>query len=213
MIHLHSHIFNPFQENTYVLLDDQGHCILIDPGCYDDHEWSRLVSFLREKKASPQRLILTHCHLDHIFGVHRVEREFGLAPEYHPEEQPINSAAELAAKLYGVDFTPGKAAPIPLTPDDTVAFDGTALKVLFTPGHSPGSISLYNERDGWVIAGDALFFNSIGRTDLPGGDHETLIKAIHEQLLTLPDDTIVHCGHGPSTTIGHERRTNPFLVD
>jgi len=212
MVHINYFTFSPFQENTYVLWDDAGHCIVIDPGCYDGNEWRVLRSFLDEKGLRPARLINTHCHLDHIFGNHYLEEAFGLTPEFHQAETPIFSNAGIAASMYGVRLIEGSAPVKYLSEDDTVPIGGTELKILFTPGHSPGSLSFYNARDGWVIAGDVLFYESIGRTDLPGGDYNTLIRSILRELMPLPDDTTVYCGHGPSTTIGYEKRNNPFLA-
>lgn len=212
MLHINYFTFSPFQENSYVLWDDNGTCLVIDPGCYDAHEWNAMKRFLDEKGLTPTRLINTHCHLDHIFGNHYIEETFGLRPEFHRAEMPIFTNAGIAASMYGVRLVQGGEPEHFLEETDTVAIDGTELKILFTPGHSPGSLSFYNERDGWVIAGDVLFYESIGRTDLPGGDHGTLIRSIFEKLMPLPDETTVYCGHGPATTIGYEKRHNPFLV-
>jgi glyoxylase-like metal-dependent hydrolase (beta-lactamase superfamily II) len=212
MIHMHSFVFSPFQENTYVVWDDEGICLIFDPGCYDAHEWEQLRNFLRENSLQPTRLINTHCHLDHIFGNHYIEAEYGLKPEFHKAEEPIFTNAGIAASMYGVRLVQGEEPEKYLEEKDEIEIDGTVLKIFFTPGHSPGSISFYNERDGWLISGDVLFYNSIGRTDLPGGDHQTLLRSIFEKLMTLPENTQVYSGHGPATTIGAEKRSNPFLV-
>jgi glyoxylase-like metal-dependent hydrolase (beta-lactamase superfamily II) len=212
MIQLRYFTFSPFQENSYVLWDDEGTCIVLDPGCYDHHEWDRLRRFLDENELRPTRLINTHCHLDHIFGNHYIESAYGLLPEFHEAEMPVFTNAGIAASMYGVRMVAGQEPERFLTEKDTIAIGGTELRILFTPGHSPGSLSFYNERDGWVISGDVLFQQSIGRTDLPGGDYDTLIRSIFEKLMPLPDDTTVFSGHGPETTIGYEKRNNPFLV-
>lgn len=192
--------------------DDKGTCLIFDPGCYDSREWEQLRDFLRENSLQPTRLINTHCHLDHIFGNHYIEDEYGLKPEFHKAETPIFTNAGIAASMYGVSLVPGGEPDNYLSENDTIGIDGTELKIFFTPGHSPGSISFYNERDGWLISGDVLFYNSIGRTDLPGGDHQTLLRSIFEKLMPLPEETEVYSGHGPATTIGQEKRSNPFLV-
>ena len=212
MIHIHSFVFSPFQENTYIVWDDKGICLIFDPGCYDSQEWDQLRNFLRENSLQPTRLINTHCHLDHIFGNHYIENEYGLKPEFHKAEVPIFTNAGIAASMYGVSLVQGEEPENYLTENDTIAIDDTELKIFFTPGHSPGSISFYNERDGWLISGDVLFYNSIGRTDLPGGDHQTLLRSIFEKLMPLPEETEVYSGHGPATTIGEEKRSNPFLI-
>lgn len=212
MVQVKSFTFNPFQENSWLVYDEKGHCLIFDPGCYDDHEWLRLRNYIEAKGLRPERLINTHCHLDHIFGNHYLEAAFDLEPECSELELPLFDNASIAASMYGVELQPGRRPSVFLNEGDRVSLGAVDLQVMLTPGHSPGSLSFYNERDGWLIAGDVLFYESIGRSDLPGGDHGTLLRSIMEKLMVLPDDTVVHCGHGPSTTIGHERRRNPFLV-
>lgn len=212
MIHVQAFEFNPFAENTYVLWDETLECIIFDPGCYTPAERDTLRLFIENNNLKPVRLINTHCHLDHVFGNRFVAETWQLALEIHRGEIPVLERFEVVCKNYGIPYpdVPPPAASF-LEGGDTVAFGNSRLKVLFTPGHSPASISFYNEHDGIVIAGDVLFYESIGRTDLPGGNFETLMESIHRELFTLPGETIVYPGHGPATTIRHEREYNPFV--
>ena len=203
--------FNPFQENTYILHDETKECLIIDPGMYTAEERKQLVEFLKKKELNPVRLINTHCHLDHIFGNNFVSKTFDLKLEIHPGEEEMLTAAPQVGQMYGIPTEPNQAPLTYLTEKDTVDFGNTSLKILFTPGHSPASISFYDANSGNLIGGDVLFEGSIGRTDLPGGSLETLIHSIKTQFMVLPDETIVYSGHGNATTIGAERLTNPFL--
>ncbi|MFN0034523.1 MAG: MBL fold metallo-hydrolase [Saprospiraceae bacterium] len=204
--------FNPFAENTYVVWDETGECAIFDPGCYTLEERDTLRHFMEEKKLRPVRLINTHCHLDHVFGNPFVVKTWGIGLEIHEGEWPVLARFEQVCQMYGVPFEEAQPMPVNfIEGGETLTFGNTKLKVLFTPGHSPASISFYCEASGFVIAGDVLFFESIGRTDLPGGNMDTLIHSIRSQILTLPDETLVFSGHGPSTTVRHEREYNPFL--
>jgi glyoxylase-like metal-dependent hydrolase (beta-lactamase superfamily II) len=204
--------FNPFQENTYLLYDETGECIIFDPGCYDEREKARLLSFIEGNNLKPVRLINTHCHIDHVFGNLFVSKTWNLPLEIHRDELPVLEAAPLLAPYFGVKILEPSPAPGHFIEDgDYIVFGKSKLKAILTPGHSPSSLSFYCEEDKFLIAGDVLFRESIGRTDLPGGDYDTLIKSIKEKLLPLGDDVRVYPGHGPSTTISHERRHNPFF--
>lgn len=204
--------FNPFQENTYILYDESGECAIIDPGCYEQIERIELENYITENKLRPVRLLNTHCHIDHVFGNKFVSETYGLPLEIHQHEKIVLSTVPHVAMIYGMPYNdPSPEAGRYIGEGETIAFGNTKLKALFTPGHSPGSLSFYCEAGNFVIAGDVLFKESIGRTDLPGGDFDTLIKSIRKQLLPLGDDVNVHPGHGHSTTIGYERKFNPFL--
>ncbi len=203
--------FNPFEENTYFIIAPNNDCIIIDPGCFDDRERQEVKDFITENKLKPVRLINTHCHIDHILGNAFVAEEYKLGLEIHQGELPVLQAGITIAGMYDIPY---QLSPDPtsfLTPGSEIIFGGHVLNILFTPGHSPASICLYDEEDEWVIGGDVLFYESIGRTDLPGGDFKTLINSIRTQLFTLPDDVIVYPGHGPETRIGYEKMFNPFL--
>lgn len=205
--------FNPFEENTYLLYDDTKECIIIDPGCYTEQEKRELARTIETLQLRPVRLINTHCHLDHIFGNHFVATTYGLPLEIHRGELPVLERAPQAAAMYGVPFPEPSPAPSAfIEAGDVVTFGNTQLEVLLTPGHSPASLSFFCRADQFLIAGDVLFQGSIGRTDLPGGDYNTLIRSIREQLLPLGDEVTAYPGHGPATTIGFERLHNPFLI-
>lgn len=212
MLHIQPFTFNPFQENTYILYNDHGSCIIIDPGCSSPAERERLTTFIDQKRLQPRHLINTHCHIDHVLGLEFIFSRYGLKLQMHAADQPVLDHAPAAGLMFGVPYENFTGGIKYLEDETTVGLDEDELKIIFTPGHSPGSISLYNEKQGFLISGDVLFNRSIGRTDLPGGDFDTLIASIRERLFVLPDDTKVYSGHGPSTTIGEEKRENPFLA-
>jgi glyoxylase-like metal-dependent hydrolase (beta-lactamase superfamily II) len=202
---------NPFSENGYIVSNEQKECWIIDPGCYTDKEKTALQSYIEKKELTPIRLLNTHCHLDHVFGNSFVANTYGLAPEFHKLEIPVLENAAIGARMFGVKPPEYVAPKSYIEEGDILKFGEHSFQVLFTPGHSPGSICFYNEAEQYVIAGDVLFQGSIGRTDLPGGDYDTLIHSIKSKLLSLPDAVTVYNGHGAYTTIGEERRKNPFL--
>lgn len=210
---VHTLTFNPFQENTYVISAPSGECIIIDPGCFDEYEREELVQLIDQHKLKPVRLINTHCHIDHVLGNAYVAKTWNLGLEIHKGEIPVLASGVSVSNMYGVPYDPSPPASSFLAEGDEVVLDGISMKVLFTPGHSPASICLYNQIDGWVIGGDVLFYESIGRTDLPGGNHQTLLKSIRSQLFVLPNETVVYPGHGPTTKIGYEKMFNPFMQD
>lgn len=203
--------FNPFQENTYVLSDETGECIIVDPGCYESAERSELTDFIRANNLRVVQLVNTHCHIDHVLGNEFVKDTYGVKLYIHHLDEPVLRAVSAYAPNYGFNKYQ------PSTPDgfleagSDVSFGNTSLKVLFVPGHAPGHVAFYSATDKALIGGDVLFRNSIGRTDLPGGDMKTLENSIRTQLYTLPEDTVVFPGHGSQTTIGYEMKTNPFV--
>ena len=210
MIKIQSFTFNPFQENTYIAYDETKECIIIDPGCYDSNEESILKNFIEKNDLKPKMLINTHCHLDHIFGNQFVCDSYQLKPVMHRLDLPILEYAPMAASRYGL-----KLGSIPepgsfIEEGDLIEFGRSKFNVIFTPGHAPGHICLINEEEKIAIVADVLFRLSIGRTDLPLGDHDTLIASIRQKLFNLDDDTVVYPGHGPNTTIGFEKQNNPF---
>jgi hydroxyacylglutathione hydrolase len=211
MINIQSFTFNPVQENTYVLYNDKDACCIIDPGCYFGNERHTLQEFIEEKKLAPQLLLNTHCHLDHVFGNKFIHDTYDLILHLHEKEKPVLDFAPTSGLTWGMPFENYRGELIFLKEDDIVKLGDDELKVLFTPGHSPGSICFYCEAQKFVIGGDVLFRQSIGRTDLPGGDFDTLISSIRNKLFVLPDDVIVYSGHGEPTTIGFEKENNEFL--
>lgn len=211
MIFIECFTFNPFQENTYLLYDETKECIIIDPGCYEAYEKEQLANYIKENSLKPVILLNTHCHVDHILGNNFVYKKYGLKPRLHRLELPLLNASDIYSSMYGINVEPSPQPDIFLNEKDIIKFGTTELKILFTPGHSPGSLTFYNPEENIAIAGDVLFLQSIGRTDLPGGNYETLIKNIKEKLFTLDDQTKIYPGHGPQTTIAFEKDNNPFL--
>ena len=204
--------FNPIQENMYILYDETKECIIIDPGCYFHHEREELVDFISENNLKPIKLINTHCHLDHICGNKYVAETWGLKLEASILDEYNLERSIQAGKLYNMPIETSPPIEIELTEGGEINWGNSSLTILSTPGHSAGSLSFYSEEHKILIAGDVLFKMSIGRTDLPGGDFDTLISTIKTKLFILPEETIVYSGHGDETTIGDEMKNNPFLV-
>ena len=211
MIQISSFAFNPFQENTYVLYDETKESIIIDPGCYTPLEQAELSTFIENEGLKPVRLILTHCHIDHILGCKYISERYKLVSEANKIEMPVFQNAERAAAIFGIRLEKPPAPGKFIDEKDVIKFGNSSLEILFTPGHSPGSLCFYNNEQKFVIGGDVLFHGSIGRTDLPGGNFDTLISSIKEKLFSLDDDVTVYPGHGQETTIGFEKANNPFL--
>ena len=204
--------FSDWSENTYVLFDETNECIILDPGCSTEAERQTLVDFLNTKGLTPVKLVNTHCHIDHVLGNKFISDKYNLELIAHKGEQVVLDNMVSIAAMYGTPYEKSPDISIFLDEGDYLTFGQTNLEVYYTPGHSPASISFFHRETRQLIAGDVLFKGSIGRTDLPGGDHATLIQNIKIKLFPLGDDVKVYSGHGPSTTIGDERRTNPFLV-
>ena len=208
-----SFTFNTFQENTYIVYDNSNECIIIDPGCYSEGEQEELKKFIIKQNLNPVKLINTHCHIDHILGNQFIINQWGVELYIHKADLPMLESAENIAKMYG--FENYAKSPFPehfLEENDIIKFGESNFKILFTPGHAPGHICLHNKKNNLLIGGDLIFKGSIGRTDLPGGNYEILIQSIKNKIFPLSNDTKIFCGHGPSTNIGHEKETNPFLV-
>ena len=204
--------FNPLQENTYILFDDTKECVIIDPGCYDAEEREELTSFISANNLVVKALWNTHCHIDHVLGNAFVKRTYNTKLWIHPADEPVLKAVKSYASNYGFHQYEETSVDEYFKEDQRILFGDQSLKVLFLPGHAPGHVGFYHEADKVIIAGDVLFYNSIGRTDLPGGNYDTLIRSIQQKLFQLPDDVTVYPGHGPETSIGYEKRTNPFCA-
>lgn len=204
--------FNPFQENTYLVFDETNDAVIIDAGCLQAGEKQVLKRFIEDNKLTIKRVLNTHLHLDHQFGNKFLFDTYGIAPEACIEDEFLLENVVAQARSYGFPVTE-EAQPLGayITENQEINFGNSSLKTIHAPGHSPGSMVLYSEKDGVMFAGDVLFQGSIGRTDLPKGDYASLILAITKKLLILPDSTVVYCGHGPSTTIGYEKKNNPYL--
>ena len=204
--------FNPFQENTYLLYDETKEALLVDAGCISDTEKLVLKRFIEENSLILKRVINTHLHLDHQFGNKFIFNTFGLKPEACQEDEFLLDNVVAQARSFG--FTIEEEAQTLgayIVEDQEIKFGNSCLKSIHVPGHSPGSMVFYSEKDGFLLVGDVLFRGSIGRTDLPKGDYATLIQGITKKLLPLPDSTVVYSGHGTTTTIGYEKSNNPYL--
>lgn len=212
MLYTESFVFNPFQENTYVIYNDERQCWIVDPGMNNSTEVSHFTDYIKRNQLVPQSIINTHAHLDHIFGVAAVKELYNIPFGIHAQEQPVLNNARGTAAMFGFEFGEAPKPDFYIEDGKTIKLGADEVEVHFVPGHSPGSVAFYFAAGKWVIAGDALFSGSIGRTDLPGGNHNQLIESIKTQLLTLPGDTVVWSGHGPSTTIETEKNYNPFLI-
>ena len=211
MLSVQSFAFNPFQENTYVLYNEFKECIIIDPGMYNASEEAMLTQYLIANQLTPKLLLNTHCHIDHILGNYFCFQKYNLITQCHADEMQVLAMGQATANVYELRYT---NAPTPvqfIADNEIIKFGNDTLQALFTPGHSPGSLSFYSAENNFVISGDVLFYQSIGRSDLPGGNFKTLMQSIKTRLFTLPEETKVYSGHGPATIVGHEKVYNPFV--
>ena len=209
MIDVHQFQFNAFQENTYVLSDSKNNCVIIDPGCYTRQEEQHLKDFIASNRFEPKALLNTHAHIDHVLGNAFVLAEYDIPFFLHEKDLKALHSVASYAHVYG--FEQYKPSPNPtkaLNHLDQLSFGDIHLEVLFTPGHSPGHVVFYSQKENFVINGDVLFQGSFGRVDLPGGDLETLKNSIYSVMFNMPKETVVYCGHGPKTTIGVETESN-----
>ncbi|HAL83175.1 MAG TPA: MBL fold hydrolase [Mucilaginibacter sp.] len=212
MANIQSFTNNPYQENTYILYDESGECAIIDPGMDTAAEQNVVVNFIKEHNLKPVLLLNTHCHIDHVLGNKFIFDQFGLKPKFNKGELQLLEAVAAYAPSMGIRY---EVSPLPdeyLPETGTVKFGNTELMLIFAPGHSPAHLCFYDKKANLLVAGDVLFRNSIGRTDLPGGSFTQLMDNIEQKLFKLPDDCTVYPGHGPETTIGFEKQTNPFLT-
>ena len=212
MIRINSFAFNDFQINTYVLFNDNNECIIIDPGCYYESEKEQLKSFITKNKLNPILLLNTHGHIDHILGNAYVKATYNIPIAAHADDEFLINSSRDHGTVFGLNAEPSPPIDKYVDESESIKFGNEELKVLHVPGHSPGSVAVFNKSSNLIIVGDVLFNGSIGRTDLPGGDYNTLINSIKTKLFTLDDKMVVHPGHGPSTTITIEKQTNPFLI-
>jgi len=212
MIKIKKFVVNPLGENSFILSDETGECIFIDPGFYYEEEHQEVKDYIKANGLTPVKITNTHCHFDHIMGVEFVRSAFVVTFHAHADDVFWVEKAIDQGKMFGFEMKPVNPVDAFLVENEFVEFGNTKLKIIHIPGHSPGHVVFYSENDKILIAGDVLFYGSIGRTDLPGGNYETLISNIKNKLFALPDDTKVFCGHGPETTLGFEKRSNPFLT-
>jgi hydroxyacylglutathione hydrolase len=205
--------FNAFSENTYILSDSETkETIIFDPGCYTVNEKKMLKKHIDDNGLLVKRLINTHCHLDHVFGNTFVMETYSVELECHKNEKNVLERVHLAGDMFGVPMPPQAPPSVFIEDLDMVEIGSIKMQALLAPGHSPGSLCFYNEAEKYVIGGDVLFRGSIGRSDLPGGNHQQLIHSILDRLMVLPEDVKVYSGHGPVTSIGFEKYNNPFLI-
>lgn len=212
MITLKRFAFNPFQVNAYILSDETGECIIIDAGMQDDNEENIIVEYINNHKLKPVSLLLTHAHIDHILGNQFIADKYGLRLSAHKDSVPFLENAIAHASTFGLNLDKVKEIDDFIDEGKDITFGNSSLKILYTPGHADGSVCFYSPKDNFVITGDVLFNQSIGRTDLPTGDYDILQNSIWEKLFTLPDETVAYPGHGPETTIGSEKVNNPFVA-
>lgn len=212
MLKVKSFVFNPFQVNAYIIYDDTGDCILIDPACNSINEFRMLEGFLSSYKLKAVAFYNTHGHVDHVAGNAFIHKNLKIPLGIHKDAFPFLKEAPNMGALFGFNIEEVVQPEFYLNEGNVIPVGNSELNVLHTPGHAAGSICFYAKDEGFVVVGDVLFNGSIGRTDLPSGDYITLIGAITDKLLTLPDDVKVYCGHGTDTTIGKERKYNPFLT-
>ena len=213
MIEVKSFTFNAFQENTYLIVNKESNdCLIFDPGCSNRAESDKLLRYISENALTPIRLINTHCHIDHVLGNKTISETYGLILEAHHNEEAVLNSCEMVSKMYGISYDISPPIQKFIEEGDVIEMRALKLSTLLIPGHSPGSICFYDATDKFIIGGDVLFYGSIGRTDLPGGNHDDLITNIKSKLFQLPDDVVVYPGHGPQTTIGFEKLNNPFLT-
>jgi glyoxylase-like metal-dependent hydrolase (beta-lactamase superfamily II) len=209
---LESFVFNPFSENTYVAFDDTKEAVIIDPGCYEPSEQAELDRFIAARGLTVKYILNTHCHIDHVLGNFHCKTKYKAPLLIHRQDEKVLLAVQSYASNYGFAGYQPTAPDRFLEENESFVFGNTSWKVLFLPGHSPGHIAFYDEQKKTVLSGDVLFKRSIGRTDLPGGNFDVLLHSIQQKLFLLPDDVVVYSGHGPTTTIGDEKKLNPFCA-
>lgn len=212
MIEIDTLVFNSFQVNTYLVRDETSQCLVVDAAFYSKEEQQKFENYITENKLKVTGQVNTHCHVDHVLGTGYMKDRFKCPLRAHPEESALLANVPLMGDMYGLIVEPLAGIDQILGDNENISIGNHFLQSIHVPGHSPGSLAFYSSDGGFVITGDALFQGSIGRTDLPGGDYDTLIQSIRSRLLILPPETRVFAGHGPPSTIGREITENPFLT-
>jgi len=212
MLTIQTFCFNAFQENTYVLYNEQKEAIIIDPGCYLKNEQAILAEFISDNNLTPMLLLNTHCHLDHVFGNNFVSEKYNLTAHFHKNEQPVIDRLPEGGARWGVPCEPYKGLVKYIEHNEIIVFGKDQFRALLTPGHSPGSLCFYHEKQDFMLGGDLIFKDGVGRTDLPGCNPLDLISSISTQILPLPDTLTIYSGHGPATTLGREKKSNPYIL-
>ncbi|AFL82793.1 Zn-dependent hydrolase, glyoxylase [Belliella baltica DSM 15883] len=211
MLQIKSFTFNPFMENTFLLFDETKEAVILDPGCYEKAEKETLKNFISKEGLNIKYLINTHCHIDHVLGNAYIKRQYNVPLLMHKNEVVVLKSVSSYASNYGFPAYEETEPDKFIDENDQIEFGNMTLKIKFVPGHAPGHLIFYNLDSNICIAGDTLFQGSIGRTDLPGGDHLTLLNAIKTEMFTLPETMTIYPGHGPETNIGFEKINNPFV--
>ena len=207
-------VFNPIQENTYIVWDDTKECIVVDAGNLSAREDKVLADFIEEQGLKPVLAVNTHCHFDHILGVEFVRSTYGVKFAASSADNAIMLGAKEHCAMFGIEVGDmPTTVDIDLATTNEIHFGNTTLRVIPTPGHTPGCVSLYHEESKSLFTGDTLFRESIGRTDLPGGDYPTIMRSILNNILPLGDEVTIYPGHSDKSTIGHESLYNPFVVE
>jgi glyoxylase-like metal-dependent hydrolase (beta-lactamase superfamily II) len=212
MITIKRFSYNAFQVNTYVLSDPSGECIIIDPGMDSSAEENEIADYIQENNLKPVLLVNTHTHVDHILGNVFIAEKYNIKLAAHKESEKFLHGAKGHAMVFGIELDSVKKIDEYLEEGSEIRFGESSLEIFLTPGHADGSLCFYSEADKFVITGDVLFNQSIGRTDLPTGDYDKLQQSIWKKLFVLPDDTTAFPGHGPETSIGFEKTHNPFVA-
>jgi hydroxyacylglutathione hydrolase len=210
MISIKKLVFNSFEVNTFILSDETKECVIVDPACYDNAERKTLTDFIENNTLKPVRLLITHCHIDHVLGASYISEKYKLPIEIHKDGLPLLGNLKGYGMMFGLTVENILKPDTFIEENQIIKFGNSSLKAFYTPGHANGSLVFYSE-EGFVIVGDVLFYGSVGRTDLPSGNQDLLIRNIKDKLFVLPDNTKVYCGHGPETTIGFEKENNPFF--
>ena len=212
MLKVKKFTFNPFSENTYIVTDELNNSVIIDPGCYYKAEQDELDIYISKNNLNLKSILHTHSHLDHMFGTAYMAQKYNLDLWINKDDLATYQSYEKVCEVYGIPIIFGpNPSPKFFDLSKDLNLDGIIFKVLFVPGHCPGHVAFYNKENNFLINGDCLFENSIGRTDLPGGNHQQLVNSIKNKIFLLPDETLVYCGHGNETTIKTEKNSNPFL--
>jgi glyoxylase-like metal-dependent hydrolase (beta-lactamase superfamily II) len=212
MLQIETFTFNALSENTYVVYDDTKECVVIDPGCFSRDEQNEISGFIESEKLLVKYLLNTHCHVDHVLGNYYIKDKYKVPLLIHKDDAPVLKAVKVYAPLYGFEGYTEAEPDHFISEGEELKFGSTTFKILFLPGHSPGHVGFYQEEKKIILSGDVLFDSSIGRTDLPGGNYETLMQSIQQKLFSLPSEVIVYPGHGIPTTIGKEKVSNPFCA-
>ncbi len=213
MIHIAVRPFNAFRENTYILTDETGACLIVDPGNYSAAENAQIADYIKDNHLIPRLIVITHAHVDHVSGVRFLQERYRMPFAAHSEDAFLLAAMPVSSKMYGFDIQHVPNIDIDLSKESSLKFGHSEVEVIHVPGHSPGHIALYSPRERFLIAGDVLFAGSIGRTDLPGGDYKVLMESILGKIVPLGGDVTVYPGHGRSTTISQELERNPFITE